>query len=186
MSGPVAHRPAQMSLQRPSRDGARGFGALARDRWHSACDRAGQATGAHRAGRGKPRYRSFDVASKKYAVQRLKVPPAQVNLSKEDTERVARERVRIDAALDTWTDSEPPNLRLQQPVEGVAPVRSDCGASSTTSHATRTAAWISPQIPARRFMRRPPGPSWIPANTSSTVAPCSSIMARDSSPCTAT
>lgn len=67
----------------------------------------------------KPSYRSFNVASKKYAVQRLKVPPAQVNLSKKDTERVARERVRIDAALDRWTDSEPPNLRLQQPVEGV-------------------------------------------------------------------
>jgi murein DD-endopeptidase MepM/ murein hydrolase activator NlpD len=67
----------------------------------------------------KPSYRSFKVVSKKYAVQRLKVPPAQVNLSKEDTERVARERVRIDAALDTWTDSGPADLRLQQPVEGI-------------------------------------------------------------------
>lgn len=67
----------------------------------------------------KPTYRSFKVVAKKYAVQRLKVPPAQVNLSKQDTERVARERVRIDAALDTWTDSEPVSLRLQQPVEGV-------------------------------------------------------------------
>ena len=67
----------------------------------------------------KPTYRSFKVASKTYAVQRLKVPPAQVNLSKEDTARVARERVRIDAALDTWTDSGPADLRLQQPVDGV-------------------------------------------------------------------
>jgi murein DD-endopeptidase MepM/ murein hydrolase activator NlpD len=67
----------------------------------------------------KPSYRSFKVASKEYAVQRLKVPPAQVNLSKEDTERVARERVRIDAALDAWTDSGPADLRLQQPVEGI-------------------------------------------------------------------
>jgi murein DD-endopeptidase MepM/ murein hydrolase activator NlpD len=63
-------------------------------------------------------YRSFQVSPKKYAVQRLKVPPGQVNLSKADAERVARERVRIDAALDTWTDSELTNLRLLQPVEG--------------------------------------------------------------------
>ena len=66
----------------------------------------------------KPTYRSFDVSPKKYAVQRLKVPPGQVNLSKKDTERVARERVNIDTALDTWTDSGPASLRLEQPVEG--------------------------------------------------------------------
>jgi murein DD-endopeptidase MepM/ murein hydrolase activator NlpD len=66
----------------------------------------------------KPTYRSFKVSPKKYAVQRLKVPPGQVNLSKEDTERVARERVNIDTALDTWTDSEHVSLRLEQPVEG--------------------------------------------------------------------
>jgi murein DD-endopeptidase MepM/ murein hydrolase activator NlpD len=67
---------------------------------------------------GKPTYRSFNVSPKKYAVQRLKVPPGQVNLSKEDTERVARERVNIDTALDTWSDSVPASLRLEQPVEG--------------------------------------------------------------------
>jgi murein DD-endopeptidase MepM/ murein hydrolase activator NlpD len=66
----------------------------------------------------KPSWRSFQVSPKKYAVQRLKVPPGQVNLSKEDTERVARERVNIDAALDTWSDAEPPSLRLEQPVAG--------------------------------------------------------------------
>jgi murein DD-endopeptidase MepM/ murein hydrolase activator NlpD len=66
----------------------------------------------------KRTYRSFTVSPKKYAVQRLKVPPGQVNLSKEDTERVARERVNIDTALDTWTDSEHVSLRLEQPVEG--------------------------------------------------------------------
>src|SRR5262245_24953186 len=66
----------------------------------------------------KPTYRSFKVAPKKYAVQRLKVPPGQVNLSKEDNERVARERVNIDTALDTWTDAGPASMRLEQPVEG--------------------------------------------------------------------
>ena len=46
------------------------------------------------------------------------VPPAQVNLSKEDEERVARERVRIDAALETWSGAAPEDLRLAQPVPG--------------------------------------------------------------------
>ncbi len=66
----------------------------------------------------EPRYRTFAVGAKKYAVQRLTVPPAQVNLSKEDEERVARERVRIDAALETWSGTAPENLRLAQPVPG--------------------------------------------------------------------
>ena len=51
-------------------------------------------------------------------MQRLKVPPAQVNLSKEDEERVAHERVRIDGALETWSAAAPDNLRLAQPVPG--------------------------------------------------------------------
>jgi murein DD-endopeptidase MepM/ murein hydrolase activator NlpD len=66
----------------------------------------------------EPRYKTFAVGAKKYAVQRLTVPPAQVNLSKEDEERVARERVRIDAALETWSGTAPENLRLAQPVPG--------------------------------------------------------------------
>lgn len=66
----------------------------------------------------EPRHQPFAVGAKKYAVQRLKVPPAQVNLSKEDAERVAQERVRIDAALVTWSDPGPESLRLAQPVEG--------------------------------------------------------------------
>ena len=66
----------------------------------------------------EPRYKTFAVGAKKYAVQRLTVPPAQVNLSKEDEERVARERVRIDAALETWSGAAPEDLRLAQPVPG--------------------------------------------------------------------
>jgi len=66
----------------------------------------------------EPRHETFNVGPKKYSVQRLKVPPAQVNLSKEDLERVAKERVRIDAALVTWSDPGPESLRLAQPVAG--------------------------------------------------------------------
>jgi murein DD-endopeptidase MepM/ murein hydrolase activator NlpD len=65
-----------------------------------------------------PRYQAFTIAPKEYATQKLEVPPAQVDLSKEDLERVARERVRIDAALETWTGELPATLRLQQPVDG--------------------------------------------------------------------
>jgi murein DD-endopeptidase MepM/ murein hydrolase activator NlpD len=66
----------------------------------------------------EPRHKSFTIGPKQYAVQRLKVPPAQVNLSKEDEERVAKERVRTDAALLSWSDPAPTNLRLSQPIPG--------------------------------------------------------------------
>ncbi len=65
-----------------------------------------------------PRYESFTVIPKEYATQRLKVAPAQVDLSKEDLERVARERTRIDAALETWTPEPPVTLKLLQPTDG--------------------------------------------------------------------
>lgn len=65
-----------------------------------------------------PHYSSFKVQPKEYAVQHLKVPPAQVNLSKRDEQRVASERKRIDAALDTWSESMPATLQFEQPVEG--------------------------------------------------------------------
>jgi murein DD-endopeptidase MepM/ murein hydrolase activator NlpD len=60
----------------------------------------------------------FDVAAREYAVQRLKVPPAQVNLSKQDLQRVDEERSRIRRALTTFTPSPPETLRLQQPAQG--------------------------------------------------------------------
>jgi murein DD-endopeptidase MepM/ murein hydrolase activator NlpD len=66
----------------------------------------------------RPRYQAFTIAPKEYATQKLKVAPAQVDLSKKDLERVARERVRIDAALETWTGGLPTSLRLLQPVSG--------------------------------------------------------------------
>lgn len=61
---------------------------------------------------------SFDVAAKQYEVQKLKVPPGQVDLSKRDLKRVEGERQRIRKALTAFTDIPPATLRLVQPVPG--------------------------------------------------------------------
>lgn len=61
----------------------------------------------------------FQVADKQYASQSLKVAPKQVNLSKADLERVSRERVVIDRAMNTWSSLPPESLVLAQPVPGV-------------------------------------------------------------------
>ncbi len=60
----------------------------------------------------------FKVTSKQYAVQQLKVPPNQVNLSPEDEARVAKETEKVRAALDAFTAGAPSTLRLDQPVPG--------------------------------------------------------------------
>jgi murein DD-endopeptidase MepM/ murein hydrolase activator NlpD len=60
----------------------------------------------------------FKVSAKAYAVQQLKVPPNQVNLSPEDEARVARETEKVRAALDAFTPAPPSTLRLEQPVPG--------------------------------------------------------------------
>ena len=61
----------------------------------------------------------FTVAPKTYVTQSLTVAPAQVNLSARDLARVARERLRIDAALDRWSPAAPAALRFTQPVPGI-------------------------------------------------------------------
>jgi murein DD-endopeptidase MepM/ murein hydrolase activator NlpD len=61
---------------------------------------------------------TFKVAAKQYAVQQLKVPPGQVNLSPENEARVARETEKIRGALESFTAEAPPTLRLEQPVPG--------------------------------------------------------------------
>lgn len=60
----------------------------------------------------------FDVAAKEYAVQKLTVPPGQVNLSKTDLARVEKERIRIRSALATYSAERPAILRLQKPAAG--------------------------------------------------------------------
>jgi len=60
----------------------------------------------------------FEVAAKAYDVQKLKVAPGQVDLSKRDLERVEKEKVRIRRALTGFTDRAPATLRLVQPVPG--------------------------------------------------------------------
>jgi len=67
---------------------------------------------------GKTERLAFEVSEKEYAVQRLKVAPGQVDLSKADLERVEKEKVRIRKALTGFSDRAPPTLRLVQPVPG--------------------------------------------------------------------
>jgi murein DD-endopeptidase MepM/ murein hydrolase activator NlpD len=61
---------------------------------------------------------TFHVSAKQYAVQQLKVPPNQVNLSAEDEARVARETDKVRGALEAFTPDAPLTLRLTQPVPG--------------------------------------------------------------------
>lgn len=61
----------------------------------------------------------FTVTDKKYAEQRLEVKnKRQVNPTKGDLARIDRERVRIDAALGTFTAGRVPELRMEAPVPG--------------------------------------------------------------------
>jgi murein DD-endopeptidase MepM/ murein hydrolase activator NlpD len=62
---------------------------------------------------------AFSVTDKHYETQSLKVPPRQVNPSKADLERIGRDKVEIEAAMNHWTDAQPESLRLPQPVPGV-------------------------------------------------------------------
>ncbi len=67
---------------------------------------------------GATRRVSFAVTRFKYPIQNLKVPPAQVDLSKEDLERVEREKTHIAEVLDVWSPEGPALLTLAAPVPG--------------------------------------------------------------------
>jgi murein DD-endopeptidase MepM/ murein hydrolase activator NlpD len=58
------------------------------------------------------------VGSKRYATQRLKVKPGQVDLSPEDLARYERERAHLDAVLRTFSEAPPPSLQLVPPCDG--------------------------------------------------------------------
>src|SRR5260370_26960684 len=79
--------------------------------------RLGEGGGGLKTGLGGKEL-TFDVGYKQYASQSLKVPPRQVNLSKADLARVARERVRIERDLSSFSEPPPESLHLPQPVPG--------------------------------------------------------------------
>jgi len=68
---------------------------------------------------GDERRLEFTVTDKRYAEQRLKVANQRhVEPSKEDLERIERERGRIDAALGNYTADREPQLVMRAPVDG--------------------------------------------------------------------
>jgi len=69
--------------------------------------------------RGDPRKLEFTVTAKRYEEQRLKVTNQRhVEPSKEDLERIERERKRIDAALGNFAADRVPQFVLEAPVDG--------------------------------------------------------------------
>lgn len=73
----------------------------------------------HPAGEAPDRKLEFTVAAMQYAEQRLTVPNQRhVDPSKDDLARIGRERLRIDAALETYTQARTPTFALKPPVAG--------------------------------------------------------------------
>ncbi len=106
-------------------DGKRVMVLRARDHWLAVVGiplsaQPGTTTIAVRQGRGdSARTISFEITPKQYEEQRLTVPAAQVDLSKQDLERYTREAARLHAALATFAEQPPITLQLLAPVDGV-------------------------------------------------------------------
>lgn len=68
---------------------------------------------------GRPRQElGFEIKPFRYAEQRLKVAPGQVDLSPEDSARYERERAHLQQVVATFSPNAPSSLQLQQPSSG--------------------------------------------------------------------
>ena len=67
---------------------------------------------------GVAQVRNIEVEPATYAVQQLKVPQRQVDLSKEDLARYERERKHLNTVMATHSERVPAGLRMQVPVPG--------------------------------------------------------------------
>lgn len=61
----------------------------------------------------------FSVKPFRYAEQRLRVAPGQVELSKQDLARYERERAHLARVVATFSDAAPETLQLRPPVAGI-------------------------------------------------------------------
>jgi murein DD-endopeptidase MepM/ murein hydrolase activator NlpD len=105
-------------------DGQRAMVLRSAGRWVAVVglplsEKPGHATIVVRNGTDAEKSVGFEIADKKYVTQSLKVAPSQVDLSKEDLERVNREVPHIKAVVATFSDTPPATLRLRQPIPGV-------------------------------------------------------------------
>jgi murein DD-endopeptidase MepM/ murein hydrolase activator NlpD len=67
---------------------------------------------------GAPASKTIAVDKAHYAVQKLKVKPGQVDLSKENLARYERERAHLSQVTATHSTDVPTELRLLQPTDG--------------------------------------------------------------------
>ena len=105
-------------------DGQRAMVLRSAGRWVAVVglplsEKPGHATIVVRNGTDAEKSVGFEIADKQYVTQSLKVAPGQVDLSKEDLDRVNREVPHIKAVVATFSDTPPATLRLRQPIPGV-------------------------------------------------------------------
>jgi murein DD-endopeptidase MepM/ murein hydrolase activator NlpD len=119
VSGPAEHAPVV------SYDGKRVMVLRSGDHWLAIVGIAlAETLGTHaveiRRDHGAVEPLSFEILDKRYSEQRLKVAPAQVNLSKKDLARVTKEQLRIRTVMQTFS-TQPAlvsELQLAAPIAG--------------------------------------------------------------------